>query len=72
VRLQVKAVALSHPTYGYRPVHQVLKGQGEQIGRERVRYLLKDAGLQQRRPRKTRRPAPQVTESADFPPGRRV
>jgi transposase InsO family protein len=71
-REQVKDVALAHPTYGYRPVHQVLKAQGEQIGRERVRYLLKDLGLGQHRPKKTRRPAPKVTESVDYPEGRRV
>ena len=69
---RVKGVALSHPTYGYRPVYQVLKSQGEALGRERIRCLLKDLGLQQRRPKKTRRQAAKVTESADFPEGRRV
>jgi hypothetical protein len=71
-RKRVKAVALAHPTDGYRPLHQVIRAQGEEIGRERVRSLLKDLGLQQRRPKKTRRPAPAVTESAEFPAGRRV
>jgi hypothetical protein len=71
-RKRVKAVALSHPTSGYRPGYQVLRTQGKALGRARVRDVWKDVGLQPRRPQKTRRPPPQVTESADFPQGRRV
>jgi len=69
---QVKAAALVHPTYGYRPLYHVLREQGENLGRERVRLLLKALGLQQRRPKKTRRPVPAVTETPELPEGRRV
>lgn len=69
---QVKDVALESPTYGYRRLWQVLKGQGVQVGRERLRRLLKDLGLSQAVIRKPRRQTPPIQGETEWPEGRRV
>ena len=53
--LKVNAAALDHPTYGYRPLYHVLRAQGDNLGRERLRQ---EAGRRVRPavPRRRRRP----------------
>ena len=68
----VQAVAAAEPTYGYRRVYAVLRQQHRPIGRERVRHLMGDLGLQPPPPPKKKRPAPTVTAERDWPPGRRL
>lgn len=68
----VKRVALSFPTYGYRPLYQELRAQGIKIGREKVRRILDELGLLQKPVKKPRRPIPEVTSSLEFPSGRRL
>jgi transposase InsO family protein len=68
----VHAVAAAEPTYGYRRVYEALRQQHRPIGRERVRQLMGELGLQPPPPMKKKRPAPTVTAERDWPPGRRL
>ena len=68
----VQIAAAAQPTYGYRRVYQALRQQHRPIGRERVRQLMGDLGLQPPPPLKKKRPAPTVTAERDGPPGRRL
>ena len=68
----VQAAAAAEPTYGYRRVYAVLRQQHRPIGRERVRQLMDDLGLQPPPPLKKKRPAPTVTAEPDWPEGRRL
>lgn len=72
LRAQVKQMALKHPTFGHRFVHQELLDVGVQIGRHKVRQIMKALGLLLEKVRKPRRMAPAVTPEVDYPPGRRV
>lgn len=72
LRRAVKAAALEHPTYGHRPLHQELKSKRVNIGREKVRRILGELGLNPPPARKRRNPSPEVTAAPDYPPGRRV
>lgn len=72
LRRAVKAAALEHPTYGHRPLYQELKARGVGVGREKVRHILGELGLNPPPARKRRDPSPEVTAAPDYPPGRRV
>ncbi len=72
LRQTVKEVALEHPTYGHRPLYQELKARGVKVGREKVRCILGELGLNPPAARKRRNPSPEVTAVPDYPPGRRV
>ena len=69
---KVRQVALLHPTSGYRLLYQELKAQGENIGLHKIRVALGELQLHPSQPRKTRKPAVQVSSPQDWPPGRRV
>lgn len=68
----VKAVALEHPTYGHRSLYQELKARGVKIGREKVRQVLGALGLNPALVKKSRKPAPEVSTTPEYPAGRRV
>jgi len=68
----VAEVAGAQPTYGYRRVYQALRQQRTRIGRERVRRLMGEEGLQPPPPLKRKRPAPAVIAERDWPQGRRL
>jgi putative transposase len=70
--MQVKQAALESPTYGYRRLWQVLKGQGLLVGRERLRGMLRALGLSQSVIRKPRRQIPIIRVESEWPEGRRV
>lgn len=72
LRQAVKAAALEHPTYGHRPLHRELKALGVKLGREKVRRILGELGLNPPPARKRRNPPPEVTAAPYYPPGRRV
>ena len=68
----VQAVAALEPTYGYRRLYQTLRQQGHRIGRERVRQLMGELGLQPPPPLKKKRATPPVVAERHWPPGRRL
>ena len=68
----VAEVAGAEPTYGYRRVYQALRQQHFPVGRERVRRLMGERGLQPPPPIKNKRPAHPVVAEADWPQGRRL
>ena len=68
----VKAAAAEDGTYGYRRVHDVLREQGAGIGRERVRRLMGELGLQPPLPRKKSREKKPVEAVENWPEGRRL
>lgn len=69
---EVTAAAAEDTSYGYRRVYQHLRGKGVQIGRECVRRLMGELGLQPPPPRKKKREKHKVVGVADWPAGRRV
>lgn len=68
----VAEVAGAQPTYGYRRVYQTLRQQRIWMGRERVRRLMNEWGLQPPPPIKKKRPTPAVVAEHDWPEGRRL
>ena len=72
LRQAVKEAALEHPTYGHRPLYQELEARGVNVGREKVRRILGELGLNPAPARKRRKGAPEVTAVPDYPLGRRV
>jgi transposase InsO family protein len=72
LRAQVKRMALKHPTFGHRFIHQELIDVGIQVGRHKVRQIMKALGLLLEKVKKPRRKAPAVTPEVNYPPGRRV
>lgn len=68
----VKRLALAFPSFGYRYLHRGLLKEGFKVGRERVRKLLGDLGLQAPLVRKRRKPAVPIVPEQDWPSGRRV
>lgn len=72
LRQAVKKVALEHPTYGHRPLHHELKARGTKVGREKVRRLLSELGLNPAPLRKRRKASPEVIAVPELPSGRRV
>ena len=71
LKAQVKRVALTHPTYGYRNIYYELKDQGVKVGMHKVRKLLAELELNPPLP-KRRRPKPKVTPVQHWPEGRRI
>jgi len=68
----VEAVAAMETTYGYRRIYPYLHQQGMGIGRERIRRVMGERGLQPPSPAKKKRsPLPVVVER-DWPTGRRL
>ncbi|MEF2279425.1 integrase core domain-containing protein [Deinococcus sp. YIM 134068] len=76
---RIRQVALSHPTYGYRRLHQVMAASPAQeqpapgqIGLHTIRLALGELGLQPPVPRKTRKKVvPAICETL-WPSGRRI
>lgn len=68
----VAGVAGAEPTYGYRRVYHTLRQRRTPIGRERIRRLMGELGLQPPPPTKKKRPAPAVVAERDWPEGRRL
>ena len=68
----VAEVAGAEPTYGYRRVYQALRQQHFPVGRERVRQLMGELGLQPPPPMKNPRPAHPVVAEVDWPQGRQL
>lgn len=71
LRAAVKRVALAHPTYGYRRVHQELAASDFTIGLHAIRKLLRELNLVPE-PHRARRPKSRFTPEIEYPPGRRV
>jgi transposase InsO family protein len=69
---EVTAAAAEDTSYGYRRVYQHLRGRGVEIGRECVRRLMGELGLQPPPPRKKQREKHEVTAVEDWPEGRRL
>jgi len=72
VKRWLREAARTEPSYGYRRIHQALVGQGHAVGRERVRALMGELGLQPPAPKKPRRATPAVTPPPQWPAGRKV
>lgn len=68
----VSAAAAVDSSYGYRRVYRHLREQGVAIGRECVRRLMGELGLQPPPPRKKPREKHAVTAVEDWPEGRRL
>lgn len=68
----VRAVADEDASYGYRRVYQRLRQQGVEIGRECVRRLMGEMGLQPPPPAKKKRQKHAVVAEPDWPAGRRL
>lgn len=68
----VSAAAAVDPSYGYRRVYRHLGHQGVTLGRECVRRLMGELGLQPPPPQKKRREKTAVAAVADWPAGRRL
>ena len=75
---QVRTVALAHPTYGYRRVHQVLRLAASEpstfglLGQHTVRLALGALGLNPPLPRKSRKKAVPAAHETLWPAGRRI
>ncbi|MCA9840365.1 MAG: hypothetical protein KC422_25875 [Trueperaceae bacterium] len=67
----VKEVALKHKTYGYRGVYVELN-KLYKLGRERVRLHMAQLGLGKQLPKHKRKSAPEFSNLADLPAGRKV
>ncbi|MDQ1326802.1 MAG: family transposase [Candidatus Poribacteria bacterium] len=52
IRASIERACLKYPRYGYRRIASVLRREGIYIGKERVRLIMKDMGLQVRRHRR--------------------
>ncbi len=72
LKAQVKEMALRHPTYGHKFIHQELIEVGIKIGRHKVRRIMKELGLAIEKVKKPRREVAKVTPEAQYPLGRRV
>lgn len=73
---RIRDLALQHPTYGYRRVHQQLQQEQPDSacrpGRHAVRLALAELDLNPPQPRKTRKPPVAVLPAVMWPEGRRV
>ena len=69
---EVTAAAAEDGTYGYRRVYQHLCEKGVDIGRECVRHLMGELGLQPPPPSKKKREKHKVVAEQDWPDGRRL
>lgn len=71
-KAQIKRLALKHPTYGYRCIHQEVVKKGVSVGIHKVRKTLAELGLTVKVERKPRAKLPEPTPAAKLPEGRRV
>jgi putative transposase len=72
LKAQIKRLALKHPTYGYRRIHQETLKKGWQVGEHKVRRILTELDLTVTPKAKPRRELPEPTPALDLPEGRRV
>jgi putative transposase len=72
LKAQINRLALKHPTYGYRRIHQEVLKKGWKVGEHGVRKILSELDLMVRPKRKPRRELPEPTPAAELPEGRRV
>ncbi len=72
LKAQIKRLALKHPTYGYRRIHQEVLKKGWEVGEHKVRKVLTELGLAVKPKAKPRRELPEPTSAAALPEGRRV
>jgi transposase InsO family protein len=72
LKAQIKRLALKHPTYGYRRIHQEVLKKGWQVGEHKVRKILTELDLIVKPKAKPRRELPEPTPAPDLPEGRRV
>ena len=72
LKAQLKRLALKHPTYGYRRIHQEVLKKGWSLGEHKVRKILSELDLIVKTKRKPRRELPEPTPAPDLPEGRRV
>jgi putative transposase len=72
LQAQIKRLALKHPTYGYRCIHQEVLKKGWQVGEHKVREILKELALTVKPKAKPRREVAAPTPAAELPEGRRV
>jgi putative transposase len=72
LKAQIKRLALKHPTYGYRRIHQEVLKKGWTTGEHKVRKVLAELGLAVKPKAKPRRELPEPTPAAELPEGRRV
>lgn len=74
---RIRAMALLHPTCGYRRIHFLLQQESKKIGqacpgRHEVRLVLYDFGLNPPVPKKARRQVAGVVPTVMWPTGRRI
>lgn len=69
---EIQQVAAEDDTYGYRRVYKRLRQKGVKLGRECVRQLMGELGLQPPPPAKKQRPKHEVVAEQDWPDGRRL
>lgn len=69
---EIQAVAAEDDTYGYRRVYKRLHQKGVKLGRECVRQLMGELGLQPPPPAKKQRPKHDVVAEQYWPEGRRL
>jgi putative transposase len=72
LKAQIKRLALKHPTYGYRRIHQEVLKKGWGVGEHKVRKVLTELGLSVKPNAKPRRELSEPTPAAALPEGRRV
>jgi putative transposase len=72
LKAQVKRLALKHPTYGYRRIHQEVLKKGWQVGEHKVREILTELDLAVKPRAKPRRELPEPTPAPELPEGRRI
>jgi putative transposase len=72
LKAQIKRLALKHPTYGYRCLHQEVVKKGLSVGVHKVRKTLVELDLTVKAKRKPRVKLAEPTPAAKLPKGRRV
>lgn len=72
LKAQIKRLALKHPTYGYRRIHQEVLKKGWAVGEHKVRKIMTELDLTVKPKAKPRRELPEPTPAAELPQGRRV
>lgn len=72
LKAQIKRLALKHPTYGYRRIHQEVLKKGWGTGEHKVRKILAELDLTVKPKAKPRRELPEPIPAAELPEGRRV
>jgi len=72
LKAQIKRLALKHPTYGYRRIHEEVLKKGWEVGEHKVRKVLAELDLTVQPKAKPRRELPEPTPAPDLPEGRKV